>query len=153
MRKRLSVFLLAAALTLGFTYGGIAMAQPPQGGEHFPGNHLPKPDMKGPDGGNFKELDGNHPGKEMRDNLRHEKKDFQDRVDHGKKDFKEKGKDFKEKRKGFKDRMKHDKKFDKRGDGNDFRPGEHRERPDFGKPDHNGRPGGRDIPDFGQHRK
>ena len=140
MKKRLPVLFLAAALTFGLAFGGFALAQPPQPGGQFPANHLPKPDMKGPDGKNFNSPDGKRPGQEMRDNFRHDKKDFQNRVEHERKDFK--------------DKIKQDKRIDKRGEGKEFRPGEHRDRPDFGKADHNQRPGThRGAPDFGQTRQ
>lgn len=139
MMKRISVLLLAAAITFGLTSGGTALAQPPHSPDSFQGHPIEKPDMKGPDGGNFKRPDVERPGKEMRDNFRHDKKDFQNRGEQGKK--------------SFKDKMKHDKKFEKRHEGKDFRPDEHKNRPDFGKPDHNMRPGDhRGMPDFGQPR-
>lgn len=140
MKKRISLLLLAAALTFGLNGGSIAQAQPPLPEGHFPGDHNPGPDVKVPDGKNIIHPDVQNPGKEMREDLRKDKKDFQDRVKRGKKELKEK--------------KKFDKKFDKRGGKKDFRPEKHKGKPDFQKPDHAPQPGdSREIPDFGQQRK
>lgn len=137
--RRFSLLLLAATLTFGLSCGGMALAQPPQPNGHFQGHHVPRPDMKGLAGENFRKPDGQYHRKEMRDNFHHDKKDFQERDNHGKKSFKNK--------------MKHDKKFGKRSQGKDFRPGKHDKRPDFGRHAPNSRPEGhRDIPNFGGPR-
>lgn len=147
MRKRISILLLAAAIGLGLSYGGAAYAQPdtPPPGVHFPGNenHLSKPDFnapgkpdfKGPDGADFKRPDGQRPGHDMKNNMRHGKKDFQNSMDQGK----------------YKKGKKDLRKFDKRGDGKNFRPGDHKGGPDFDKPGQHFRPGeNKGGPDFGK---